>query len=638
MAESVEKHAIVYLPPDADHRMLDALHAEGWKDVGRSNQLESAFSLLLVCREDLLKRPPSQPTYLALVIPSPPDAPHGLLDLLNGPLQTCGLLQWNGATLVQRRPGELLSPPTEPEPMNPDVAGRIQGGVVDLPPGPRAEEIDALLGRNEPEKDQAKVPAPKPRRPKPVALALTRDARRRAEAEGIAMARGTECLDAANAFDALWTIAAARTQGRRIALIMLGDELGEEGHRLSAAADMLEPGIDVHWLGKAPAKPSQASTAAPPPPAEVEIEIPETTTQTPEGTESVAEIESTHTTGSTDAHSEAVPPEGHTQSTPTEDQPAPASTPPIQPPSDAGAGNAPPPPPPPPPHQTDLDHGGSEPPRDPTDLDLLRAAGEGPSALLPIALQAIAAATGGRAPIFNATAGDIPVRFPGGTQLGWLSSLPATPSTPAEAWGEWLAYWLDHAQRFAEARHDAITDPLTQTLNRRGFEQHLDEVIREGSRQRHPFSILKLDVDDFKQWNDRYGDEAGDSVLRAFAEAIRNAIRPADQIARVGGDEFVVILADFTRRTGPESHVPRGFDADATQVLLDRIRDGVARVKLEVPGRIRFSGGLATWPWDILGEEGQEPIDVLIQVADRRLKTSKRDGKNRIEFGDQPPS
>ena len=239
--------------------MLSALHADGWKDVGRSDQLESAFSFLLVCREDLLKHPPSQPTNLALVIPSPPDPPHGLLDLLNGPLQTCGLLQWNGATLVQRRPGELLSPPTQPPPINPDVAGRIQGGVVDLPPGPRAEEIDALLGRHEPDKERANVPPPKPRRPKPVALALTRDARRRAEAEGIAMARGTECLDAANAFDALWTIAAARTQGRRIALIMLGEELGEEGHRLSAAADMLEPGIDIHWLGKAPPKSSQSS-------------------------------------------------------------------------------------------------------------------------------------------------------------------------------------------------------------------------------------------------------------------------------------------------------------------------------------------------------------------------------------------
>ena len=100
----------------------------------------------------------------------------------------------------------------------------------------------------------------------------------------------------------------------------------------------------------------------------------------------------------------------------------------------------------------------------------------------------------------------------------------------------------------------------------------------------------------------------------------------------------MVILADFTRRTGPESHVPRGFSAEATQDLLDRIRDGVARVQLEVPGRIRFSGGLATWPWDILDQSNQDPIEGLVQLADRRLKISKRDGKNRIEFGDQPPA
>ena len=66
MDESIEKHAIVYLPPGADQSMLSALHADGWKDVGRSDQLESAFSFLLVCREDLLKHPPSQPTNLEI--------------------------------------------------------------------------------------------------------------------------------------------------------------------------------------------------------------------------------------------------------------------------------------------------------------------------------------------------------------------------------------------------------------------------------------------------------------------------------------------------------------------------------------------------------------------------------------------
>ena len=322
--------------------MLSALHADGWKDVGRSDQLESAFSFLLVCREDLLKHPPSQPTNLALVIPSPPDPPHGLLDLLNGPLQTCGLLQWNGATLVQRRPGEVLSPPTQPPPINPGVAGRIQGGVVDLPPGPRAEEIDALLGRHEPEKERANVPPPKPRRPKPVALALTRDARRRAEAEGIAMARGTECLDAANAFDALWTIAAARTQGRRIALIMLGEELGEEGHRLSAAADMLEPGIDIHWLGKAPPKTSQTSPGVPTPPPEIEIEIPPTTPES-----SNEPVPSGEVPAEEGDHVEAESAEDAAGSETTTDQAASASLFPT--PRQSGLSAAPPPPPPPPP-------------------------------------------------------------------------------------------------------------------------------------------------------------------------------------------------------------------------------------------------------------------------------------------------
>ena len=627
MDESVEKHAILYLPPDGDHGIFDALKAEGWHMVHKDDQLESAFSLLLVIRQGLLEKPVTNPTRLALIIPSSPEPPHGLLDLLNGPLQTCGLLQWNGATLIERRSGELLQPPTTRPPLDDDVAGRIDGDVVELPPGPRPEEIDSLLGRNDPGKERANIPPRKPYRPKKVSLALTRDARRRAEAEGIAMARGTECFDAANTFDALWAIKAAQTQHRQIGLLMLGEELGEEGHRLSKAANMLEPGLDIHWLGKEPVDPRQSTGRPPDVPPEVEIEIPTTTPKTPSESVPSGEV-----TDGESGHQSSKSVDGPVHPERDSDQ--------KEIPSESRGfnlqGSEPPPPPPPPP--SDFGAGGSEPPQDPTDLDLLRAAGEGPEALLPVALQAIAAATGGNLPIFHTNGGDIRVGLPGGPELGWLSALPPTPSTPAEAWGEWLAHWLDHAQRFSEARRDAITDPLTLTLNRRGFEQHLRGVIQEGSRQRHPFSILKLDVDDFKQWNDRYGDEAGDSVLRAFAEAIRNAIRPADQIARVGGDEFVVILADFTRRTGPESHVPRGFSAEATQDLLDRIRDGVARVQLQVPGRIRFSGGLATWPWDILDQSNQDPIAGLIQLADRRLKISKRDGKNRIEFGDQPPA
>ena len=616
MDESVEKHAILYLPPDGDHGILDALKTDGWHMAHKDDQLESAFSFLLIVRQYLLEKSVPHPTRLALIMPSSPEPPPGLLDLLNGPLQSCGLLQWNGATLIERRPGELLQPPVDPR-------WKIHGDPIKFPPTPTREEIDELIGPNKPGKPHRPK---KPRRFKKVSLALTRDARRRAEAEGIAMARGTECFDAANTFDAIWAIKAAQTQRRQIALLMLGEELGEEGHRLSKAADILEPELDIHWLGKEPVDPRQSTGRLPDVPPEVEIEIP--TPKAPN--ESVPSGEVTEVK---DDHQSSESVEGPVHPEGNSDQKASLSG---SRGSNLQESGPPPPPPPPPPSEPGTE--GREPPQDPTDLDLLRAAAESPEALLPIALQAIAAATGGSLPKFPSNAGEIRVGLPGGPELGWLSGLPSTASTPAEAWGEWLAHWLDHAQRFAEAKRDAITDALTLTLNRRGFEQHLREVIHEGTSQRHPFSILKLDVDDFKQWNDRYGDEAGDGVLKAFAEAIRNAIRPADQIARVGGDEFVVILADFTRRTGPESHVPRGFSVEATQDLLDRIRDGVARVQLEVPGRIRFSGGLATWPWDILDQCDQDPINGLVQLADRRLKISKRDGKNRIEFGGQPPA
>ena len=146
-------------------------------------------SFLLVCREDLLKHPPSQPTNLALDSLTA-RSPTRLAGPSNGPLQTCGLLQWNGATLVQRRPGELLSPPTQPPPINPDVAGRIQGGVVDLPQDLVPKKSTPCWGVMNPTKSEPMFHRPNQDDPNPLRSRTTRDARRPAEAEGIAMVAG----------------------------------------------------------------------------------------------------------------------------------------------------------------------------------------------------------------------------------------------------------------------------------------------------------------------------------------------------------------------------------------------------------------------------------------------------------------
>ena len=205
MDEPVEKNAILYLPPDGDQGMLDAVQADGWNRTWKDDQLESAFLLFVGGPQDLLKPPdpPHQFGFDHALITRPTTWAAGSLERSLANMRAASM-EWGHFDRTASR--RTAQPPTTRPPINDDVAGRIDGDVVDLPPGPRPEEIDSLLGRHEPNKERANVPPPKPRRPKPVALALTRDARRRAEAEGIAMARGTECLDAANAFDALWAI------------------------------------------------------------------------------------------------------------------------------------------------------------------------------------------------------------------------------------------------------------------------------------------------------------------------------------------------------------------------------------------------------------------------------------------------
>src|SRR4051794_6155794 len=88
----------------------------------------------------------------------------------------------------------------------------------------------------------------------------------------------------------------------------------------------------------------------------------------------------------------------------------------------------------------------------------------------------------------------------------------------------------------------AETDPLTTLINHGGFHDALEREIRRAARERSAFSVVTLDLDDFKQINDTHGHPYGDSVLRHAADRLREAIRETDTAARVGGEEFAVLL------------------------------------------------------------------------------------------------
>lgn len=167
----------------------------------------------------------------------------------------------------------------------------------------------------------------------------------------------------------------------------------------------------------------------------------------------------------------------------------------------------------------------------------------------------------------------------------------------------------------SEAQRLASTDMLTGTLNRRHF---IELAERELARSRHgdgQLSVMLLDVDDFKQVNDRCGHQAGDEVLRAVAQAFQGALRPNDPLARWGGEEFVALL-------------PSTGSAEAIGIAL-RVRDAIAARRVDrgdaslSPIQVTASIGVAT---DSIGKS--ESLDQLISRADTAMYVAKRSGKN----------
>ena len=163
------------------------------------------------------------------------------------------------------------------------------------------------------------------------------------------------------------------------------------------------------------------------------------------------------------------------------------------------------------------------------------------------------------------------------------------------------------------AEEQALTDTLTGLRNRRAMDIALDAMLADGM----PFALLHLDLDFFKAVNDTHGHAAGDHVLRAAASALTSATRTGDTVARVGGDEFVVLL-------------PGQTDALRLQGIADRI---IAR--LEVP--IAFEGQICR----ISGSIGitttlrfaQASAEAMLADADLALYASKRAGRGRATIG-----
>lgn len=167
-------------------------------------------------------------------------------------------------------------------------------------------------------------------------------------------------------------------------------------------------------------------------------------------------------------------------------------------------------------------------------------------------------------------------------------------------------------------QEQATTDPLTKLKNRRAFSefglQHFLLAQRHGS----DLSVIEFDIDHFKKINDTYGHPGGDEVLIAVAKMLLASIRTSDVAARLGGEEFALLLPN-TNRVG-------------SAVLAERIRAAIENNKFSVAGKtlsLTVSAGVASF-----GASTRDSLDQLMQVADRRLYMAKQSGRNRVVISD----
>ncbi len=162
--------------------------------------------------------------------------------------------------------------------------------------------------------------------------------------------------------------------------------------------------------------------------------------------------------------------------------------------------------------------------------------------------------------------------------------------------------------------YEAIHDPLTGCLNRRGILERLKEESERSQRTGEQFCVAMCDLDYFKKVNDTYGHQTGDDVLKGFVQIIRSQLRPYDQIGRLGGEEFLIIIPNIT-------------DAYAKNTL-ERLNKIVQDSEIETcTGKIKITvsiGGI------IINKKTD--IDTIIRQVDSELYTAKEKGRNQVCF------
>lgn len=169
-------------------------------------------------------------------------------------------------------------------------------------------------------------------------------------------------------------------------------------------------------------------------------------------------------------------------------------------------------------------------------------------------------------------------------------------------------------------RHQSIRDPLTGLFNRRYLEETFERELRRAARADASIGVVIFDIDHFKRFNDTFGHEAGDLVLKELGPLIKEHRRGDDVACRYGGEEFVLVLP--------------GITLEATRLRAEALREAVKRLGLSLReqslGQVSLSLGVEVYPASGQTAEG------LIRIDDEALYRAKREGRDRVVVAEEP--
>ena len=185
----------------------------------------------------------------------------------------------------------------------------------------------------------------------------------------------------------------------------------------------------------------------------------------------------------------------------------------------------------------------------------------------------------------------------------------------ATAAAEHIALALSNLSLRESLRVQAVRDPLTGLYNRRYMQEFLERELQRSRRQRHSLSVLMLDLDHFKRYNDRFGHAAGDDLLRALGDTLLHSIRSDDVACRYGGEEFVIVL--------PECPLPMA--TGRAEEICKRIKQTSTTRHGEV--RDPMTGSIGVVAYD---ENGANTVALILKLADQALYQAKHDGRDRV--------